>query len=51
MPLESGALAFVTIHPSAIYRHREKDEQEAEYRRFAAEMKLVKRKLQSTKAD
>jgi DNA polymerase len=50
MPSETGAIAFITIHPSAIYRHREKDEQEQEYRRFAAEIKLVKKKLQSLKA-
>jgi DNA polymerase len=50
MPSETGAIAFITIHPSAIYRHGEKDEQEQEYRRFAAEIKLVKKKLQSLKA-
>ena len=42
-----GKLTFVTIHPSAILRQRDNDEREQEYRRFAAEMKLVKRKLQS----
>ena len=42
-----GKLAFVTIHPSAILRLREQDEREEEFRRFAAEMKLVKRKLKS----
>jgi len=47
---DSGLLAFITIHPSAIYRHRERHEQEEEYRRFAAEMKLVWRKLQTMKA-
>ena len=40
-----GPLTFITIHPSAIYRHPEKKEQEKEYRRFAEEMKLVGRKL------
>jgi uracil-DNA glycosylase family protein len=42
-----GPLTFITIHPSAIYRHPEKKEQEKEYRRFAEEMKLVGRKLRS----
>jgi uracil-DNA glycosylase family protein len=45
-----GKLAFITIHPSAILRQRDKDEREEEYRRFASEMKLVKRKLQSLSA-
>lgn len=48
---ESGPIAFITIHPSAIYRHREKNEQDEEYRRFAAEMKLLQRKLQSVKVE
>ena len=42
-----GPLTFITIHPSAMYRHPEKKEQEKEYRRFAEEMKLVGRKLRS----
>ena len=45
-----GRLAFVTIHPSSILRQRERDEREQEYRRFASEMKLVKRKLKSLAA-
>jgi DNA polymerase len=45
-----GKLTFVTIHPSAILRQRDNDEREQEYRRFASEMKLVKRKLQSLSA-
>lgn len=49
IPSETGPLVFVTIHPSAIYRHREKPEQDEEYRRFAAEMKLLGKKLQSIK--
>ena len=44
---DSGAAIFITIHPSSIYRLREKDEQEKEYRRFVGEMKLVQRKLRS----
>jgi uracil-DNA glycosylase len=48
---EFGLAAFITIHPSAIYRHREKDEQDQEYRRFASEMRQVQRKLQSMKGD
>jgi uracil-DNA glycosylase family protein len=46
----AGLLTFITIHPSAIYRHREKDQQEKEYRRFAEELKLVSRKLRSLNA-
>jgi uracil-DNA glycosylase len=42
-----GPLTFIIFHPSAIYRHPEKKEQEKEYRRFAEEMKLVGRKLRS----
>jgi DNA polymerase len=45
----SGPIAFITIHPSAIYRHREKEEQEKEYLRFVSEMKKVQRKLNSLK--
>jgi uracil-DNA glycosylase family protein len=44
---DSGPVTFITIHPSAIYRRRENDEQEKEYRRFAEELKLVSRKLRS----
>jgi uracil-DNA glycosylase family protein len=47
---DSGATVFITIHPSSIYRLREKDEQEREYRRFVADMKLVERKLRSLAA-
>jgi len=43
-------VVFITIHPSSIYRLREKDEQEKEYHRFVAEMKLVGRKLRSLAA-
>jgi uracil-DNA glycosylase family protein len=46
-----GLLTFITIHPSAIYRLREKDEQEKEHRRFAEELKLVSRKLRSLTRD
>lgn len=45
----SGPITFITIHPSVIYRQREKDEQEKEYRRFASEIKQVQRKLNSIK--
>jgi uracil-DNA glycosylase len=41
----SGVSIFITIHPSSIYRLQEREEQEKEYHRFAAEMKLVGRKL------
>jgi uracil-DNA glycosylase len=47
---DSGLAVFITIHPSSIYRLREKDEQEREYRRFVAEMKSVGRKLGSLAA-
>jgi uracil-DNA glycosylase family protein len=47
---DSGVSIFITIHPSSIYRLREKDEQENEYRRFVTEMKLVGRKLRSLAA-
>ncbi|HEX2386105.1 MAG TPA: UdgX family uracil-DNA binding protein [Candidatus Binatia bacterium] len=36
---------FVTVHPSSIYRHPEKAQQELEYRRFVDDMKLVRAKL------
>ena len=45
----SGPITFITIHPSAIYRQREKDEQAKEYRRFVSEMKQVQRTLNSLK--
>jgi uracil-DNA glycosylase len=48
---DSGAAVFITIHPSSIYRLREKDEQEKEFRRFVAEMKAVQRKLRSIAAN
>jgi uracil-DNA glycosylase len=47
---DSEAAVFITIHPSSIYRLREKDEQEKEYRRFVGEMKSVQRKLRSIAA-
>jgi DNA polymerase len=47
---DSGATVFVTIHPSSIYRLREKNEQQREYRRFVADMKLVERKLRGMAA-
>ena len=48
---ENKPLVFITIHPSAIYRQRDRSEQENEYRRFAEEMKLVSRKLRSLKTE
>jgi uracil-DNA glycosylase len=47
---DSGAAVFITIHPSSIYRQRDEGEQEKEYRRFVADMKLVERKLRSLAA-
>lgn len=40
---------FLTIHPAAILRLRESSEREQEYKRFAAEMKRVRRKLTQLK--
>ena len=48
---DSDRIIFITIHPSAIYRHREKAEQEKEYRRFVSEIKRVQRELESMKTD
>ena len=50
--LEEGFVPaiFITIHPSSIYRLREKDAQEKEFSRFAAEMTSVQRKLRSLAA-
>lgn len=39
---------FVTIHPSSIFRHPEKEEQQEEYRRFVEDLKLVRKKLKAT---
>jgi uracil-DNA glycosylase len=47
IPSEAGALVLITIHPSAILRHREKHEQDEEYQRFAAEIELLQKKIQS----
>lgn len=41
----NAQLIFVTIHPSAIYRQRDRSEQEREYLRFAEEIKMVSCKL------
>ena len=48
---DSGLVTFITIHPSAIYRQRDRSEQEKEYDRFSEEMKLVSRKLRSLTRD
>ena len=40
---------FVTIHPSSIFRHRERVQQEAEYRQFVEDLTLVRRKLHEDK--
>ena len=44
---DSTLPTLITIHPSAVYRHPSREEQEKEYRRFASEMKLLQRKLVS----
>ena len=36
---------YVTIHPSSIFRHRERVQQEAEYRQFVEDLKHIRRKL------
>lgn len=43
----NAPLTFITIHPSAIYRQRDRGEQERQYLRFAEEMKMVRRKLKT----
>jgi DNA polymerase len=42
---EWAPATFITIHPSAIFRHPDPAEREAEYRRFVDDLKLVRRKL------
>ena len=36
---------YVTIHPSSIFRHRERAQQEEEYRQFVEDLKQIRRKL------
>lgn len=43
-----GRTAFVTIHPSAILRFSEKDEQEQEYAHFVADLKQVGSRLRAS---
>ena len=45
-----GPVIFITIHPSSILRQQEDADREREYRAFASEMKLVRRKLDSMKS-
>ena len=47
---QNGEAVFVTIHPSSIFRRREKAEREGEFRHFVSEMKLVQRKLRGMAA-
>lgn len=47
---QRGEAVFITIHPSAIFRQREKSEREQEYLRFVADMRLVERKLRGMAA-
>lgn len=47
---QNGEAVFVTIHPSSIFRRREKAEREEEFRHFVSEMKLVQRKLRGMAA-
>ena len=37
---------FVTVHPSSILRHPEREQQQEEYRRFVEELRIVRRKLE-----
>jgi uracil-DNA glycosylase family protein len=41
---------FITVHPSSILRQQEREDQEREYQRFVAEMKMVQLKLLSLEA-
>jgi uracil-DNA glycosylase len=41
-----GPETFVTTHPSAVLRHPEKEQQEAEYAQLVNDLRLVRRKLQ-----
>jgi uracil-DNA glycosylase family protein len=41
---------FITVHPSSILRQQDREEQEQEYQRFVAEMKMVQNKLLSLEA-
>jgi uracil-DNA glycosylase len=47
---QRGEAVFITIHPSAIFRQREKSEREQEYLRFVADMRMVERKLRGMAA-
>jgi DNA polymerase len=47
---QRGEAVFITIHPSAIFRRREKSEREQEYLRLVADMRLVERKLRGMAA-
>lgn len=40
---------YVTIHPSSIFRHRERAQQEKEYRQFVEDLRQIHRKLQEYK--
>jgi uracil-DNA glycosylase family protein len=41
----TGPETFVTIHPSSILRHPEREQQKQEYARFVRDLKLVQQKL------
>jgi DNA polymerase len=45
MTTEWGAATYVTIHPSSIFRHPERVQQEAEYRQFVEDLTHIRRKL------
>lgn len=46
LPSVTPVETFVTIHPSSILRHPERAQQQAEYERFVADLKMVAQRLQ-----
>jgi len=42
---DAGWPVFVTIHPSSIYRHRDRNRQQQEYRQFVTDIQLMKSRL------
>ena len=45
-----AATTFVTVHPSAILRHPDKEEREREYRRFVEDLRRIREHLRSKAA-
>jgi DNA polymerase len=44
-PTEWSPHTFVTIHPSSIFRHPEREQQKEEYTKFVHDLRLIGRKL------